>query len=64
MYAMMGCGCSSPLCNERRNAKMIELGLDPKKEQEEIKNNLGINLDFSPNLAMLWEKMGKVHDQK
>ncbi len=56
-FAMMGCGCSSPMFNERRDAKMRELGFDPEKEQKEIEQDLGINLDFSPNFDKLWEQM-------
>lgn len=55
--AMMGAGCSSPLFNEMRDAKMIALGLDPSKEAEAIEKSFGIDLDFSPDFATLWEKM-------
>jgi hypothetical protein len=55
--AMMGSGCSSPLFNERRDAKMKALGLDLEIEAKEIETNLGINLDFSPNFDRLWEKI-------
>ena len=33
---MMGCGCSSPLRNERRENKMRTLGIDPSIEAEDI----------------------------
>ena len=55
MTPMMGCGCSSPLLNEIRAKKMIELGLDPIKEQEEINAEFG--LDFGENFATLWERI-------
>ena len=45
-YPMMGCGCSSPLCNERRGQKMISMGLDPEIEQKEIEEECG--LDITP----------------
>lgn len=56
-FPMIGCGCSSPLCNARREAKMRELGMNPEAEQAEIEKEFGIDLDFSPDFAMLWEKM-------
>jgi hypothetical protein len=36
ILAMMGSGCSSPLCNERRNAKMTALGISPEEALEEM----------------------------
>jgi hypothetical protein len=45
-FPMMGCGCSSPLCNDRRAAKMREKGEDPDKELEDMESELGISLDF------------------
>jgi hypothetical protein len=55
-FPMMGCGCSSSFCNERRDAKMRAMGIDPSIEQNEILKSLGINLDFSPDFDKLWEK--------
>ena len=56
--AMMGCGCSSPMFNEMRDAKMIELGINP--EEEQIEKDLGINLEFSSDFSKLWEQMEEV----
>jgi hypothetical protein len=58
--AMMGCGCSSPLLNEMRVAKMIALGINPEDEQKEIEKDLGIELDFSPDFDKLWEKIEEI----
>ena len=50
VYPMMGCGCSSALCNTIRAKKMIELGLDPIQEQKDIEEDLGMDLNFSGEL--------------
>ena len=54
---MMGCGCSSPLLNDRRSEKMRELGLDPEAEQKEI--NASFGLDFGEGFEKLWNEMQK-----
>jgi hypothetical protein len=40
-FPMMGCGCSSPLCNDRREAKMKALGVDLKVEEDQMIDELG-----------------------
>jgi len=54
---MMGCGCSSPLCNTRRDAKLKSLGIDPAIEAEKLYDSMGIKLDFSEDFPKLWEKI-------
>lgn len=46
LYPMMGWGCSSPLCNDMRDAKMESL----------VSKDIGDKLDFSPDFDKLFEK--------
>jgi len=39
---MMGSGCSSPLCNDMREAKMREKGMDVEAEQKLIEIQTGM----------------------
>ena len=52
---MMGSGCSLPLCNDVREAKMREKGMDVEAEQKQIEDHLGISLGFSSDFPDLWE---------
>ena len=50
LLPMMGSGCSSPMFNQRREAKMREAGEDPAEELKEMEKELGISLDFSDKM--------------
>jgi len=54
---MMGSGCSSPLCNTLRNAKMREKGMDVEAEREQLEQRFGIELEFSEDFKESWDQL-------
>ena len=56
MFPMMGCGCSSPLCNSRRDAKMRKLDIDIKAERREMMDDLSFTPAAEDLLKQLFSK--------